>query len=311
MAEWDLAACQAEIERNAGLVLRGHLHEARHDYRRARATAACSSWRPGRATRTASIPTAIISSRCATQPGGRRRLHRGAMRQRARDQIPDTRGGHAVKDEIRSILIEIARQRGTIAYSELVQKVRTARLTPGSPELAAMLGELSSEEDAAGRGMLSALVVSKSDRKPGAGFFSLAREARAGYLGSPALLERRAAGALPAVEPVRHDVTGKPVAELDHSGSATKNAVRVSPTAWVRASRRAAVPASVATMASCSARESTRWSGNTSSSALVWMPWRSIGARRSARAVPAVPSSHGPRARRLRRGMRRRCRRGR
>lgn len=176
MAEWDLAACQAEIERNAGLVLRGHLHEARHDYRRARATAACSSWRPGRATRTASIPTAIISSRCATQPGGRRRLHRGAMRQRARDQIPDTRGGHAVKDEIRSILIEIARQRGTIAYSELVQKVRTARLTPGSPELAAMLGELSSEEDAAGRGMLSALVVSKSDRKPGAGFFSLARE---------------------------------------------------------------------------------------------------------------------------------------
>jgi hypothetical protein len=33
VAEWDLAACQAEIERSAGLVLRGHLHDARHDHR--------------------------------------------------------------------------------------------------------------------------------------------------------------------------------------------------------------------------------------------------------------------------------------
>jgi hypothetical protein len=33
VAEWDLAVCQAEIERSAGLVLRGHLHDARHDYR--------------------------------------------------------------------------------------------------------------------------------------------------------------------------------------------------------------------------------------------------------------------------------------
>jgi hypothetical protein len=33
VAEWDRRASLAEIERSAGLILRGHLHEARHDYR--------------------------------------------------------------------------------------------------------------------------------------------------------------------------------------------------------------------------------------------------------------------------------------
>jgi hypothetical protein len=33
LADWDAAPCQAEIERSAGLVLRGHLHGARYDYR--------------------------------------------------------------------------------------------------------------------------------------------------------------------------------------------------------------------------------------------------------------------------------------
>lgn len=32
MVEWDLASCQAEIKHSAGLVLRGHLHDARYDY---------------------------------------------------------------------------------------------------------------------------------------------------------------------------------------------------------------------------------------------------------------------------------------
>jgi hypothetical protein len=33
VAEWDRRSSLAEIERSAGLILRGHLHEARHDYR--------------------------------------------------------------------------------------------------------------------------------------------------------------------------------------------------------------------------------------------------------------------------------------
>jgi hypothetical protein len=40
-----------------------------------------------------------------------------------------------------------------------------------------MLGEISADEDAAGRGMLSVIVVHKSgDMQPGPGFFELARD---------------------------------------------------------------------------------------------------------------------------------------
>ena len=40
-----------------------------------------------------------------------------------------------------------------------------------------MLGEISSEEDAAGRGMLTVLVVHRAgDMQPGPGFFELAKQ---------------------------------------------------------------------------------------------------------------------------------------
>ena len=81
------------------------------------------------------------------------------------------------KKEMRKILIERAKVRGMIPYSELVGKVRTINLEPESYALAAMLGEISSEEDAAGRGVLTVIVVHKySDMQPGPGFFELAEE---------------------------------------------------------------------------------------------------------------------------------------
>ena len=81
------------------------------------------------------------------------------------------------KKEMRKILIERAKVRGMIPYSELVGKVRTINLEPESYALAAMLGEISSEEDAAGRGMLTVIVVHKyGDMQPGPGFFELAEE---------------------------------------------------------------------------------------------------------------------------------------
>ncbi len=81
------------------------------------------------------------------------------------------------KKEMRKILIERARVRGIIPYSELVTKVQTIHLEPDSYALAAMLGEISSEEDAAGRGMLTVIVVHKhGDMQPGPGFFELARD---------------------------------------------------------------------------------------------------------------------------------------
>jgi hypothetical protein len=81
-----------------------------------------------------------------------------------------------VKAEMRDILMDRARVRGMIPYSELVAQVKTMALQPESYALAAMLGEISRDEDAAGRGMLSVIVVHKSgDMQPGPDFFQLAK----------------------------------------------------------------------------------------------------------------------------------------
>ncbi|MCL6442743.1 MAG: RNA polymerase sigma factor region1.1 domain-containing protein [Alicyclobacillus sp.] len=82
----------------------------------------------------------------------------------------------SAKEEIRKILISRAKLRGMIPYSELADKLETVRLTPDSHALHEMLGEISVEEDAAGRGMLSVIVVHKyGDMQPGPGFFRLAK----------------------------------------------------------------------------------------------------------------------------------------
>lgn len=80
------------------------------------------------------------------------------------------------KEEIHSVLIEVAKYKRTIAYSDLVSKIRCVNLEAESHALAALLDEISSEENTAGRGMLSVVVVHKhGDMKPGHGFFSLAK----------------------------------------------------------------------------------------------------------------------------------------
>jgi molybdopterin synthase catalytic subunit len=83
----------------------------------------------------------------------------------------------AAKAEMREALVERAKVRSMIPYSELVEKITTIELEPNSYALAAVLGEVSTEEDAADRGMLSVLVVHKvGDMQPGPGFFELAGE---------------------------------------------------------------------------------------------------------------------------------------
>ena len=83
----------------------------------------------------------------------------------------------AAKTEMRTALVERAKVRGMIPYSELVEKITAIELEPNSFALAAMLGEVSTEEAAADRGMLSVLVVHKvGDMQPGPGFFGLAGE---------------------------------------------------------------------------------------------------------------------------------------
>lgn len=82
----------------------------------------------------------------------------------------------AAKDQARSALIEVATRKGRIAYSELVANINALSLEPFDARLFHLLGEISSEEDRAGRGMLTAIVVHKSgDMQPGPGFFELAK----------------------------------------------------------------------------------------------------------------------------------------
>ena len=80
----------------------------------------------------------------------------------------------AAKEEARRAMIEAARSHSTISYSDLVGKITRCSLQPSDVRLHHMLGEISRDEDKAGRGLLTAVVVRKEDRKPGSGFFRLA-----------------------------------------------------------------------------------------------------------------------------------------
>ena len=84
-----------------------------------------------------------------------------------------------VKQEMRSAIVQRAKQRDKISYSELLETVTVLPLDLDRVDhrniMAEMLGEISLAEDKAGRGMLSALVVHKTgDREPGQGFFEYA-----------------------------------------------------------------------------------------------------------------------------------------
>src|SRR4051812_40646931 len=80
------------------------------------------------------------------------------------------------KQEAQTAMIDRAKLRGRIAYSELTPLISAVRFDPYDTRLSHLLGEVSVEEDAAGRGMLSAVVVHKNeDMQPGEGFFVLAK----------------------------------------------------------------------------------------------------------------------------------------
>ena len=82
----------------------------------------------------------------------------------------------AAKQEAKEILTERARVRGMIPYSELVSKIRSISFRPHDQSFFHLLGEISTEESRAGRGMMSALVVHREgDMQPGPGFFRLAQ----------------------------------------------------------------------------------------------------------------------------------------
>ena len=82
----------------------------------------------------------------------------------------------AGRAEAREAMIAVAARRNLIAYSDLVAEIRSLDLDPQGMHLAHMLGEISTAEHEAGRGMLTVVVVHKhGDQMPGPGFFRLAR----------------------------------------------------------------------------------------------------------------------------------------
>jgi hypothetical protein len=80
------------------------------------------------------------------------------------------------KAAARDVLVARAAAGATMTYEELTDApLGSASFRPDDPALGKLLGEVSTEEDTAGRGMLSVVVVRKhGSGLPGGGFFALA-----------------------------------------------------------------------------------------------------------------------------------------
>jgi hypothetical protein len=80
------------------------------------------------------------------------------------------------KEALRKKLWDMARQEDWMTYGEAAAEIsHIIAFDPHDQIFHHMLGQITVEEDAAGRGMLSALVVHKDgDKFPGTGFFDLA-----------------------------------------------------------------------------------------------------------------------------------------
>jgi hypothetical protein len=81
----------------------------------------------------------------------------------------------AAKTEMLQALTEKASLLQMITYGDLAREIKAVRFEASDPDMWYMLGEISEEEEKAGRGLLSAIVVHKGrDWEPGSGFFEIA-----------------------------------------------------------------------------------------------------------------------------------------
>ena len=81
----------------------------------------------------------------------------------------------SAKEQAKTVMVQRARRGRTMTYTDLCNEIEAIRFDPHDPRLPHFLGQISTEEDAAGRGMITAVVVHKHDGQPGKGFFELAR----------------------------------------------------------------------------------------------------------------------------------------
>ena len=73
-------------------------------------------------------------------------------------------------------MVDVARRRSLISYSDLVREIESCALEPHDPRLDHLLGQIAEAEDEAGRGLLTVVVVHKTgDKIPGPGFFKMAQ----------------------------------------------------------------------------------------------------------------------------------------
>src|SRR6266849_10540260 len=80
------------------------------------------------------------------------------------------------KQEAREVIRRCGADDKFITYQELTREISAIRFQPDATIFHRMLGQISWEEDTAGRGLLTALVIHKgSDGMPGPGFWELAK----------------------------------------------------------------------------------------------------------------------------------------
>ena len=81
------------------------------------------------------------------------------------------------KVEAQAAMSHAASKRRTITYTQLTHKIAAIQFDPHDTALHWLLGEVTTDEDAQGRGMLSVVVTHKhGDMEPGGGFFQKAEE---------------------------------------------------------------------------------------------------------------------------------------
>ena len=80
------------------------------------------------------------------------------------------------KREATRAIVRAGRKDELITYSELASQIVSIHIEPDHFAMNRLLDEISKEGDAAGRGILTALVVLKEDRVPGEGFWANARD---------------------------------------------------------------------------------------------------------------------------------------
>jgi hypothetical protein len=84
--------------------------------------------------------------------------------------------GQAKLEAIRAIVGQARRGRPpTISYSDLTKRINSILFDPHDSRFHLLLYEISVDEDAAGRGLISTLVVHKDDERP-QGFWDMAKE---------------------------------------------------------------------------------------------------------------------------------------